>query len=98
MSSTWESITGEAENSAGTRVESGDEGASLMTTKTTPGATSQSQVDLSACLFPYFRGRGRTSREGAVAEGEEGGGPERGEGVGAEGAGLVETDLRFGEL
>src|SRR6266850_2069917 len=31
--------------------------------------TSRSQVDLSTCLFPCFRGRGRTSREGAVGVG-----------------------------
>src|SRR6267142_2559669 len=36
------------------------EGPSLRTALDTP----RSRVDLSACLFPFFRGRGGTSREG----------------------------------
>jgi len=55
-------------------------------------------VDLSACLFLYFRGRGRTTREGAAAERAEGGGLERGRGGGAEGAGAAEAALPFGKL
>jgi|SRR6267142_2003146 len=82
----------------GVRVESRDGEVSCITATTTLGATSRSRVDLSTCLFPYFRGRGGTSREGAAIEGVEGGGPERGEGEGTEGAGLVKTDLLFGGL
>jgi len=42
--------------------------------------------------------RGGTSGEGAATIGVEGEGPERGERVGAEGAGVVETVLHFGKL
>jgi len=107
MSSTWESVTGGMECPMGTkglmigervRVESRDGGASLITAATMPGVTSRSRVDLSTCWFPCFRGRGGTLREGAASKGMEGGGLERGEGVGAEGAGLVETVLHFGKL
>src|SRR6267142_7229155 len=41
------------------------EGPSSRTAPDTP----QSQVDLSACLSPFFRGRGGTSREGAASGG-----------------------------
>src|SRR6267142_5614848 len=41
------------------------EGPSSRTVPDTP----RSRVDLSACLFPFFRGRGRTSREGAATGG-----------------------------
>jgi len=107
MSSTWESVTGETEGSRGARalmtsegvrVERGDGEADHITAAATLGATSRSQVDLSTCLFPCFRGRGGTSGEGAAAERVEGGGLERGRGGGAEGAGAAEAVLPFGEL
>src|SRR6266850_1336932 len=107
MSSTCESVTGETEGSRGTkaltagegvRVERGDGEADCITADMMLGATSQSQVDLSACLFPCFRGRGGTLREGAAAECAEGGGPERGGGGGAKGAGMAEAALPFSEL
>jgi len=107
MSSTCESVTGETEGSGGTkdlttgegvRVERGDGKADRITTAMMLRATSRSQVDLSACLFPCFRGRGRTSREGAAAEHIEGGGPEGGRGGGAKGAGVAKAVLPFSEL
>src|SRR6266850_6594907 len=107
MASTCESITGETEGSRGTkgpttgegmRVERGDGEADCITTAMMLGATSRSQVDLSTCLFPCFRGRGGTSREGAAAEHAEGGGPERGGGGGTKGAGVAEAALPFSEL
>jgi len=107
MSSTCESITGETEGSGGTkapttsegmRVERRDGKVDRITTTTIPRATSQSQVDLSTCLFPYFRGRGGTSREGAAVMGAEGRGPERGRGGGAKGARAAKATLPFGKL
>ena len=107
MSLTCESVIGETEGSGGTeapttgegvRVERGDGEAVHITANTIPGATSRSRVDLSACLFPCFRGRGGTSREGAAVMGMEGGGPERGRGGGAQGAGVAKAALPFGKL
>jgi len=55
-------------------------------------------VDLSTCLFPYFRGRGGTLREGAAVIGMEGRGPERGGGGGAKGARVAKAALPFSKL
>jgi len=49
-------------------------------------------------LFPYFRGRGGTSRGGEVGRGAEGGGPERGGGGEGQGAGATKVVLPFGKL
>jgi len=107
MSSTCESVTGETKGSEGAkarttgegmRVERGDGEVDHITADMILRATSRSQVDLSACLFPCFRGRGRTSREGAAVTSMEGGGPERGGGGGAKGAGAAKATLPFGEL